>query len=75
MKLSQGDIDALVEAVAKVMLNNARIADYLLVQQTALLERLVTLVAALNVAPDPGESLDAAAAVEATDALLKRIAR
>ena len=69
------DIDAVVESVAKVMLNNARISDYLMGQQVALLERLVAIISALNAQPEPADNLDAAAAVEATDALLKRLAK
>ena len=75
MRLTQADIDAVVESVAKVMLNNARISDYLMGQQVMLLEKLVAIISALNAQHDGSESLDAAAAVEATDALLKRLAK
>lgn len=75
MRLTPGELDAVVDSVAKLMVNNARVADYLLLQQTALLERLVALITALNAVPDGAENLDAAAAVEATDALLKRLAK
>lgn len=71
-RLKPAELDALAESVARALLNNARIADYLLQQQTMLLEQLFALVNSLN-AQEPTADHDPAAAVEATEELLRRL--